>query len=108
MLGSTKGTRLVGFNTPETFEPVCSAGLEIGRAATAGLVLLVDIAQRIKQEAVPCLCKPGTHGTEKCNLSRSRGLLRLDGIDVGKTPKPEGKTARLVCEATECPKMPKS
>jgi endonuclease YncB( thermonuclease family) len=42
--GEANGIRLVGFNTPETYKPVCRAGLDLGRWATAKLKQMVDQA----------------------------------------------------------------
>ena len=104
--GDRRGTRLVGFNTPETYEPRCQRGLEFGRRATARLKELVAAAN-LTLEKVACACKPGTQGTEACNYGRSCGILRVDGRDVGQILISEGLAAPFRCGATSCPPTPR-
>jgi micrococcal nuclease len=104
--GARKGTRLVGFNTPETFRPRCDAGLELGNAATDRLKDLVQNSASIELEIIDCSCKPGTLDTEKCNFGRSCAYLRVDGRDVGDTLISEGLAASFSCGKTRCPTLP--
>lgn len=105
--GRSKGTRLVGFNTPETFEPRCEAGLQLGKRATRRLKELVATAQAIELTLVACACAQGTEGTSHCNYGRSCGVLRVDGRDVGDILVSEGLAARFSCGATSCPPTPR-
>jgi micrococcal nuclease len=105
--GSQKGTRLVGFNTPETFEPRCDRELALGRQATARLKELVKTADRVELRLVACACQPGTQGTNDCNFGRSCGVLTVDGRDVGDILIREGLAARFQCGRTSCPPTPR-
>ncbi len=107
-LGATdQSTRLVGFNTPETWKPRCSRGEALGKQATARLSQLVRNAKTAEVEFVQCACKPGTHGTKNCNFGRACAYLRIDGRDVGGTLIAEGLAARFVCGRTSCPPLPR-
>jgi endonuclease YncB( thermonuclease family) len=101
-----KGTRLVGFNAPESIEPRCDAEGKLGRSAKARLVELVAKA-RLDLTMVPCSCRPGTEGTDACNYSRSCGVLRADGQDVGEVLISEGLAVPFVCGSTSCPPTPR-
>ena len=105
--GTRQPIRLVGFNTPETFEPRCDAGLDLGRAATARLTELVQTGSARELTVVPCACPPGTQGTRDCNYGRACGHLRVDGNDVGAVLIAEGLAARFVCGRTSCPPTPR-
>ncbi|TIM21883.1 MAG: thermonuclease family protein, partial [Mesorhizobium sp.] len=76
--GTTRGTRLVGFNAPESIEPRCDAEADLGRRAKARLRELV-VAVKLELKMVPCSCPPGTEGTSTCNYGRSCGSLFADG-----------------------------
>jgi endonuclease YncB( thermonuclease family) len=99
--------RLVGFNTPEKFEPQCAAEASLGNRASARLKELVAGATTTKVILVACACKPGTEGTKRCNYGRSCGMLSVDGRDVGKTLIAEGLAVPFVCGATGCPPTPR-
>jgi hypothetical protein len=105
--GQGTGTRLIGFNTPETFEPVCEKGHQLGLQATERLKDLVQTASVIELQIVACACKPGTQGTSRCNFGRSCGVLRVDGRDVGRTLISEGLAAPFNCGRTSCPPTPR-
>ena len=104
--GQSANVRLVGFNTPETRSPSCSAELKVGRRATARLKVLVSEARSIQFERVACACRPGTEGTKKCNCGRQCGSLVVDGTDVGTTLIKERLAVRYLCGATSCPPRP--
>jgi micrococcal nuclease len=104
--GERKGTRLVGFNTPESIEPGCAAERALGLKAKARLRQLVSKG-RLSLERVRCSCKPGTEGTDTCNYGRSCGILRVDDRDVGDILISEGLAVAFVCGATRCPPTPK-
>jgi endonuclease YncB( thermonuclease family) len=97
--GERKGTRLVGFNTPESIEPGCAAERALGLRAKARL--------RPSLERVRCSCRPGTEGTDACNYGRSRGNLRVDDRDVGEILISEGLAVPFACGATSCPPTPR-
>jgi endonuclease YncB( thermonuclease family) len=105
--GARTGTRLVGFNTPETFRPRCDAGLALGERATARLEELVRSSDLVELRLVPCACRPGTEGTDACNFGRSCGVLTVDGRDVGDILISEGLAARFQCGRTSCPPTPR-
>jgi endonuclease YncB( thermonuclease family) len=98
---------LVGFNTPEKFEPQCSAEAALGNRASARLKELVTGAGTTEVNLVPCACKPGTEGTKRCNYGRSCGTLSVDGRDVGQTLIAEGLAVSFICGATRCPPTPR-
>lgn len=98
--------RLVGLNTPETFEPQCAAEQQRGTAAKERLrQLLKGGTPRLKQ--VPCACPPGTEGTSDCNHGRSCGVLSVDGTDVAQTLIGEGLAVAFHCGSTGCPPLPR-
>lgn len=107
LIGAATGTRLVGFNTPETFQPRCNRGLALGVGATSRLKELIRQSGSVELRLVQCACKPGTHGTKKCNFGRSCGILRVDGHDVGDILIAEGLAARFRCGQTSCPPTPR-
>lgn len=104
--GAAKGTRLVGFNAPESIEPRCDAEGDLGRRAKARLKELVAAA-KLELKMVPCSCPPGTEGTDKCNYSRSCGSLFADGRDVGEVLVSEGLAVPFDCGSTSCPPAPR-
>lgn len=99
-------TRLVGFNTPETYEPRCDAERQLGNRATRRLHELLASGP-VEFVAVRCSCAPGTEGTDRCNYGRACGTLRVNGRDVGETLIAEGLAARFVCGWTGCPPTPR-
>ena len=98
--------RLVGFNTPEKFEPMCAREAELGNRASARLREIVSSGTSTVTK-VACACAPGTQGTKKCNYGRSCGILRVDGKDVGHTLIAEGLAVSFQCGRTKCPKLPR-
>ncbi|NEI64969.1 thermonuclease family protein [Rhizobium leguminosarum] len=98
--------RLVGYNTPEKFEPRCSREAALGNQASERLRQLVA-AGKSTVTRIACSCKPGTEGTSKCNYGRSCGYLRVDGRDVGQTLISEGLAVPFICGATGCPPTPR-
>lgn len=104
--GEAKGTRLVGFNTPEKFSPQCDREEQLGHRATSRLKELVSTA-KISLTKVPCSCRPGTHGTYKCNYGRSCAILKANGRNVGDILVAEGLAAPFECGSTGCPPTPR-
>lgn len=105
--GRSKGTRLVGFNTPETYRPRCDRELALGQQATLRLEALLRNADQVDLQLVACACPPGTQGTDACNFGRSCGVLRVDGRDVGDILIAEGLAVPFHCGSTSCPRMPR-
>lgn len=99
--------RLVGFNTPEKFEPQCSREAALGNRASARLKELVAAAKSTSVTLVSCSCKPGSEGTRKCNYGRRCGTLSVDGRDVGQALIAEGLAVPFICGATGCPPTPR-
>ncbi|MDM9621945.1 MULTISPECIES: thermonuclease family protein [unclassified Rhizobium] len=99
--------RLVGFNTPEKFEPECSREAALGNRASERLNELVAAAASTDVTLVACSCRPGTEGTKKCNYGRSCGRLTVDGRDVGETLIGEGLAVPFVCGVSGCPPTPR-
>ena len=98
--------RLVGLNTPETFEPRCEAELALGTRAKDRLrQLLASGAPTLIR--VPCACPPGTEGTKRCNYGRSCGVLSVDGRDVAETLVGEGLAVAFHCGVSSCPPLPR-
>lgn len=106
LVGAEKGTRLVGFNAPETRSPKCDAEFALGRRAEARFGDLLASAGIIELEMVACACPPGTEGTMACNFARSCGFLSVDGRDVGEILIAEGLAVPFVCGKTSCPATP--
>ena len=104
--GARKGTRLVGFNAPETHNAVCRREQELGDRATSRLKQLVATSD-LELVTVACACAPGTEGTNDCNYGRSCGSLLADGRDVGEVLISEGLAVPFVCGATGCPPTPR-
>lgn len=105
-VGQAKGTRLVGFNTPETIEPRCAGEARLGERATARLEEIVAGAS-LTFRKVRCACKPGTENTRACNHGRSCGILKADGRDVGAILIGEGLAVAFECGSQSCPPTPK-
>ncbi len=99
--------RLVGFNTPEKFEPQCSREAALGIRASARLKEMVATAKSTNLTLVACSCKPGTEGTRKCNYGRRCGTLTIDGRDVGQTLIAEGLAVPFICGVSGCPPTPR-
>ncbi len=99
--------RLIGFNTPEKFEPLCSNEARLGNRASERLRELVGGANSTNVSLVACSCQPGTQGTKKCNYGRSCGKLEVDGRDVGQILINEGLAVPFVCGVTGCPPTPR-
>jgi endonuclease YncB( thermonuclease family) len=104
--GERANVRLVGFNTPETRSPECSAELQVGRTATSRLNTLLKQAGTIEFRRVACACRPGTEGTSRCNFGRQCGSLIVDGTDVGRTLISENLAVPYHCGQTSCPPRP--
>lgn len=104
--GAAKGTRLIGFNAPESIEPRCDAEGALGRRAKARLKELA-VAAKLELKMVPCSCPPGTEGTDACNYGRSCGYLFADGRDVGEVLVSEGLAVPFLCGSTSCPPTPR-
>ena len=98
--------RLVGFNAPEVSSPRCSNELALGRRATDKLKSLISSAQSIELTRVRCACALGTEGTSRCNFGRQCGVLKVDGLDVGKILISEGLAVSYICGRTSCPPRP--
>jgi len=106
-LGDGTRVRLVGFNTPEKFEPMCANEGRLGNRASERLRELVGQAKSTNVSLVACSCKPGTEGTRKCNYGRSCGKLEVDGRNVGQILISEGLAVPFTCGATGCPPTPR-
>ncbi|RWE24145.1 MAG: thermonuclease family protein [Mesorhizobium sp.] len=104
--GAAKGTRLVGFNAPESIEPRCAVEADLGRRAKARLTELVASA-KLELQMIPCSCPAGTEGTDRCNYGRSCGSLFANGRDVGDVLISEGLAVPFVCGSTSCPPTPR-
>lgn len=104
--GEVSGTRLVGFNTPETLTPQCERERELGDRAKARLKEIVTKSS-LQLTKVACACLPDTEGTDRCNYGRSCGILRADGRDVGQILISEGLAVPFVCGSTGCPPTPR-
>lgn len=102
--GERFGTRLVGFNTPETYRVHCARGLALGMKATQRLREMVTAAKKIELKKVACACAPGT---QRCNFGRSCAYLYVDGRDVGPALISEGLAAPFHCGTTGCPPTPR-
>ncbi|TPK49601.1 thermonuclease family protein [Mesorhizobium sp. B2-5-4] len=104
--GHAKGTRLVGFNAPESIEPRCAVEADLGRRAKARLTELVASA-KLELRMIPCSCPSGTEGTDRCNYGRSCGSLFANGMDVGDVLISEGLAVPFICGETSCPPTPR-
>ncbi|MGO6895416.1 thermonuclease family protein [Rhizobium ruizarguesonis] len=106
VVGERAGTRLVGYNTPETFSPQCRYERELGGRATARLKELVT-SPGVQLTKVRCACPAGSEGTDACNHGRSCGVLRVNGRDVGQILIGEGLAVPFICEGNHCPRTPR-
>ena len=77
-----KTTRLVGFDTPETKDPDCSAELALGNRATA----------RLREMAQQGTLTFDGKGYDR--YGRLLAVMRIDGVDVGETLISEGLAVR--------------
>lgn len=105
--GEARGTRLVGFNAPESIKPQCSREGALGLKAKARLRQLLSGGAAMELQQIPCSCPPGTEGTDSCNYGRSCAILRVEGRDVGQILIAEGLAVPFVCGATNCPPTPR-
>jgi endonuclease YncB( thermonuclease family) len=105
--GENARVRLVGFNAPETAEPMCQTEASLGRRATARLRQLVTSGQPLAFGRVACSCRPGTEGTADCNYGRLCGTITVGGRDVGSTLISEGLAVSYHCSRTSCPPLPR-
>ncbi|WP_081374143.1 thermonuclease family protein [Rhizobium leguminosarum] len=106
VVGDATGTRLVGFNTPEKFSPLCENERQLGERASSRLRQLVAQGSA-RLTKVACACAQGTEGTDKCNYGRYCGVLRVDGKDVGSILISEGLAVPFACGRTSCPPTPR-
>lgn len=104
--GDARGTRLVGFNAPESIKPQCPQEGALGLKAKARLRQLASSAT-LELQQVPCSCAPGTEGTNACNYGRSCAILRADGRDIGQVLIAEGLAVPFVCGVRSCPPTPR-
>jgi micrococcal nuclease len=98
---------LVGFKAPET-RPVrakCAAERDAGAKVAQRVRELVTTGE-LDYEDRKCFCRPGTHGTSKCNLGRNCGALKVNGRDLGQILIEEKLAIPLVCGETSCPTPP--
>ncbi len=81
--GEVRTARLIGYDTPETYEPGCAQELELGHAATRRLQLILRNAQMLE---------PTLRGTDRYQ----RDLMRLivDGRDLADIMVSEGLAVR--------------
>lgn len=98
--------RLIGLNTPETFEPRCSREYALGMRAKERLGELLSTGTPALTK-MRCACPPGTEGTDRCNYGRSCGVLTVNGTDVAKTLVGEGLAVAFYCGETSCPPLPR-
>lgn len=107
LTGAAKGTRLVGFNAPETQSPQCAAERALGVTAKNRLRELIAAAKTIDLNPVVCACAAGTQGTNRCNYGRDCAILSVDGEDVGTILMREQLAVSFVCVGARCPPTPK-
>jgi endonuclease YncB( thermonuclease family) len=105
--GDAVGTRLVGFNAPETSRERARCWVErrLGYLAKERLKEIVG-AGNLSLESVACACPPATEGTPACNYGRHCGVLRANGRDVGAILIAEGLAVPYVCGRTGCGPSP--
>ena len=101
-----KVVRLIGLNAPETRSAQCDAERQLGQRAKDELASVVA-SSSLDLEFVPCSCRPGTEGTDKCNRGRSCGILRAEGVNVALLLIRNGLAVPFTCGATSCPKLPR-
>jgi endonuclease YncB( thermonuclease family) len=104
--GEPRAVRLVGFNAPETRDPKCASEAALGSRAKARVKELVRRGN-VTLAMVPCACRPGTEGTDRCNFGRSCGTLAVDGRDVGSVLIAENLAAPFRCGVHSCPRLPR-
>jgi endonuclease YncB( thermonuclease family) len=96
--------RLVGFDTPESgLQARCEAERALAARATFRLRQLVA-GGGLRLERVPCACRKGTEGTQRCNYGRLCGVLRAGGRDVAAIMIGEGLAREYICSGTRCPR----
>ncbi|RED36209.1 hypothetical protein BJ123_108145 [Rhodopseudomonas thermotolerans] len=102
--GTKPDHRLVGFNAPETRRAKSEKERKLGGRAAARLREIIR-GGKLDYAIVPCSCRPGTEGTMACNFGRRCGVLKADGVDVGRVLIRERLAVPFVCGPTSCPKM---
>ena len=98
--------RLNGYNAPESHKPQCDREAILGNRAKERLEEL-SATGRTQVLQVPCACKPGTEGTDRCNYRRSCGILTINGRDAGKILISQGLAVPFVGGVERCPRTPR-
>jgi endonuclease YncB( thermonuclease family) len=101
-----KRVRLVGFNAPETAGAACERERDLGAKASKRLSDLIA-SEPAELQPIACACRAGTEGTPACNYGRACGILKVAGVDVGRTLISEGLAVPFTCSKTRCPSTPR-
>jgi endonuclease YncB( thermonuclease family) len=97
--------RLIGLDAPETgSRSRCVSERRKGAEATARLRQLVA-GGGLDLERLPCSCRPGTEGTQRCNYGRACAELRVHRRNVAHILIREGLARRFICSAMRCPPL---
>ena len=100
-----KTIHLVGFVAPETQDAQCEAERDLGAKAARRMRDLIR-SGGLDYAPVICSCPTTTLGKWVCNFSRSCGILKANGRDVGAILVEDGLAVPYVCDHAGCPKAP--
>jgi endonuclease YncB( thermonuclease family) len=98
--------RLSGFVTPDPQGTRCAGERELGVKATKRVRQLID-AGDLDYSPVTCSCPTTILGRLMCRATRSCGVLKSHGRNIGEILIAEGLAAPFVCEDEQCPKAPR-
>jgi endonuclease YncB( thermonuclease family) len=98
--------RLSGFVTPDPQGSRCVGERELGVKATRRVRELIE-AGDLDYSPVACSCPTTFLGRLMCRATRSCGVLKSHGRDIGEILIAEGLAAPFVCEGEQCPKAPR-
>jgi endonuclease YncB( thermonuclease family) len=98
--------RLSGFVTPDAQGARCAAERELGVKALKRVRELIQ-AGDLDYSPVACSCPSNILGRLMCRFTRSCGVLKAHGRDIGDILIAEGLAAPFVCEDQECSKAPR-
>jgi micrococcal nuclease len=97
---------LSGFVTPDAQGARCATERELGQKALRRVRELIQ-AGDLDYSPVTCSCPSNILGRLMCRISRSCGVLKAHGRDIGEILIAEGLAAPFVCEDQECSKAPR-
>jgi endonuclease YncB( thermonuclease family) len=95
--------RLSGFVTPESQGARCAGERELGLKAVKRVRELIQ-AGNLDYSPIACSCPTTILGRLMCRVTRTCGVLRANGLDIGDILISEGLRLRLSVKASNAPR----